>query len=209
MALLQLLLVFLMASPTVYGVTPTASTPSQQVASPLSTPMLRFHSSKSWPYAARVAVALEECRTPYETIAIDLQNKPKEFCDLYARANPIPNARAKVPVLEILGENKPEESIVITESLIVTDYLAERYPEAGLMPTSSEDRATMRLFFWIVRFVKLLLLEHLTLQRKQRQIRLGCRRLQTRIGQRQHFPRKDGGSKRTISIWGTVYPCRV
>lgn len=48
--------------------------------------------------------------------------------------------------MEILGENKPEESIVITESLIVTDYLAERYPEAGLMPTSSEDRATMRLF---------------------------------------------------------------
>lgn len=102
--------------------------------------MLRFHSSKSWPYAARVAVALEECGSPYETIAIDLQNKPKEFCDLYALANPVPNARAKVPVLEVT------EGVVITESLVVTDYLAESYPDAGLIPSSSADRATMRLF---------------------------------------------------------------
>jgi len=108
--------------------------------------MLRFHSSKSWPYAARVAIALEECGAPYETIAIDLQNKPKDFCDVYALANPLPNARAKVPVLEVVAEGEPEQRVVITESLIVTDYLAESYPDAGLIPTSSEDRATMRLF---------------------------------------------------------------
>jgi len=35
---------------------------------------------------------------------------------------------------------------VITESLVVTDYLAESYPDVGLIPTSSDDRATMRLF---------------------------------------------------------------
>lgn len=107
---------------------------------------MRFHSSKSWPYAARVAVALEECGSPYETIAIDLQNKPKEFCDLYALANPVPNARAKVPVLEILSEDDPQERVFITESLVVTDYLAESFPDAGLIPASSEDRASMRLF---------------------------------------------------------------
>lgn len=92
-----------------------------------------------------MAVALEECGSPYETIAIDLQNKPKEFCELYALANPVPNARAKVPVLEVVT-TAGGEPFVITESLIVTDYLAESYPEAGLIPTSSEDRATMRLF---------------------------------------------------------------
>lgn len=86
---------------------------------------------------------------PYETIAIDLQNKPKEFCDLYALANPIPNARAKVPVLEVVEQTlngEQEQSVVITESLIVAEYLADRYPEVGLMPTNSEDRAIVRLF---------------------------------------------------------------
>lgn len=91
-------------------------------------------------------MALEECGQPYETVAIDLQNKSKEFCELYERANPIPNARAKVPVLETLKEDEYGQSVVITESLVVTDYIAERYTDAGLKPTSSEDIATMRLF---------------------------------------------------------------
>jgi len=119
---------------------------ASKAAATTTSAMLRFHSSKTWPFAARVAIALEECGSPYETIAIDLQNKPKDFCDLYALANPLPNARAKVPVLEIVPEGDPEQRVVITESLIVTDYLAESYPDASLIPTSSEDRATMRLF---------------------------------------------------------------
>lgn len=78
-------------------------------------------------------------------ILIDLQDKPKEFCDLYAVANPVPGARAKVPVLEVVSEEQ-ERVAVITESLVLTDYLGERFPDTGLIPTSSEDRATMRLF---------------------------------------------------------------
>jgi len=65
---------------------------------------------------------------------------------LYALANPVPNARAKVPVLEVFTEGEPEERVVLTESLVVTDYLAESFPDAGLIPTSSKDRATLRLF---------------------------------------------------------------
>lgn len=91
-------------------------------------------------------VCLEEIGSPYETILIDLQNKPKEFCDLYTRANPVPNARAKVPVLEVVTEDEPEQHVVITESLVVTDYLAESFPDSGLIPNNSKDRATMRLF---------------------------------------------------------------
>lgn len=87
---------------------------------------------------------------PYETIPIDLQNKPPEFLEVYARANPIPDARAKVPVLEIIeGENENKNNnnaVVLTESLVLTDYLADRYPSAGLMPDGCEDRAVVRLF---------------------------------------------------------------
>lgn len=75
-----------------------------------------------------------------------MQNKPKEFCDLYARANPIIGARAKVPLLEVI-EDQTHNSVVLCESLIVAEYLAERYPNVGLTPSSSvEDRAIMRLF---------------------------------------------------------------
>jgi len=75
-----------------------------------------------------------------------LQNKPKEFCDLYARANPIIGARAKVPLLEVI-EDQTHNSVVLCESLVVAEYLAECYPNVGLTPSSSvEDRAIMRLF---------------------------------------------------------------
>ena len=73
-----------------------------------------------------------------------MQNKSKEFCEAYARANPIPLARAKVPVLEVVGDRT---NFALCESLVVADYIAERYPNVGLIPTNSvEDRATMRLF---------------------------------------------------------------
>lgn len=117
------------------------TTPTQGV-----TEMLRLHASRSWPYANRVVIALKECGAPFEDIAIDLQNKPKEFCDLYAKANPIPSASAKVPLLEVIKEGEKQPSTILTESLVVTDYLAERFPDAGLLPSSIEDRACMRLF---------------------------------------------------------------
>lgn len=91
-------------------------------------------------------VCLEEIGSPYETVLIDLQNKPKYFCDLYKLANPVPNARAKVPVLEVVAEDGPDQHVVITESLVVADYLAESFPDSGLIPNSIEGRATMRLF---------------------------------------------------------------
>lgn len=54
-----------------------------------------------------------------------------------------------MPVLEVLEftrEGEPQQRVVLTESLVVTDYLAERFPDAGLIPSSCEDRASMRLF---------------------------------------------------------------
>lgn len=48
--------------------------------------------------------------------------------------------------MEVIKEGDQDPSIVLTESLVVTDYLAESFPDVGLMPTGSEDRASMRLF---------------------------------------------------------------
>jgi len=69
---------------------------------------------------------------------VDLQNKSPEFVELYAKANPIPNARAKVPLLQV------GEDTFLCESMIVTEYIAEQYDR--LLPSNSGDRAKMRLF---------------------------------------------------------------
>lgn len=82
---------------------------------------------------------MEECGATYETALVDLQNKSPEFLSLYAQANPIPDARAKVPLLQI------GEDTLIVESLIVAEYVAETY-QSSILPTSPERRATMRLF---------------------------------------------------------------
>jgi glutathione S-transferase len=110
---------------------------------------LRFFTSGMWPYAHRAWIALEASGADYEKIAVDLQDKPQDFVDLYARANPIPGARAKVPLLQIFGEEDKDSSTVLCESLIVAEYIAERYSDddgCGLLPPRPEDRAVMRLF---------------------------------------------------------------
>ena len=80
---------------------------------------------------------------------MDLQNKPDSFVELYGKANPLPGARAKVPLL-VVGDIEDVDSSVLCESLIVAEYIAELHQlssvESGLRRTSPEDRAVMRLF---------------------------------------------------------------
>ena len=102
-------------------------------------PMMRFFNSGSWPYAQRTWIALEECKADYETVTVDLQNKSEEFLELYKKANPIPDARAKVPLLQV------DDDTFLCESMVVTEYIAEVY-SSPLIPVSSKDRARMRLF---------------------------------------------------------------
>jgi len=77
-------------------------------------------------------------------VVVDLENKSQEFQDLYSQANPVPGARAKVPLLEV---TEGGEKILVTESLVVTEYVAETFgTESTLLPASAKDRAVMRLF---------------------------------------------------------------
>lgn len=85
---------------------------------------------------------MEECGAPYQKVTVDLQNKPREFTDRYKLANPLPGARAKVPLLEV------DDETLICESLIVAEYIAEQFAAgaSSLLPAEAKDRATMRLF---------------------------------------------------------------
>lgn len=77
-------------------------------------------------------------------VTVDLQNKSKEFQELYARANPLPEARAKVPLLEVASGDG--DAVFVTESLVVCEYIAEKFGAAAFLPESAEDRAASRLF---------------------------------------------------------------
>jgi glutathione S-transferase len=94
--------------------------------------MLILYDAPRCPYCARVRILLAEKQTSYETVEIDLQDRPTW---LYEK-NPI----GKVPVLE-------EDRFVLPESRVIMEYLEERYQEPPLFPSNAAERALVRLWF--------------------------------------------------------------
>jgi glutathione S-transferase len=92
--------------------------------------MITLYDAPRCPYCARVRVVLAEKGVEYETVEIDLADRPAW---LYEK-NPL----GKVPVLE-------EDGFILPESPVIMEYLEERYPEPGLLPDDPEDRALVRL----------------------------------------------------------------
>jgi glutathione S-transferase len=87
------------------------------------------------PFCARVRIVLAEKGIPYEAVAIDLSDRPAWLYDK--------NPAGKVPVLE-------EDTLVLPESVVIMEYLEDRYPEPALLPADAAPRALER---WrVVRF---------------------------------------------------------
>jgi glutathione S-transferase len=82
------------------------------------------------PYCARVRIVLAEKRIAYEPVEVDLDDRPAWIYDL--------NPKGRVPVLD-------EDGLVLPESLVISEYLEERYPEPALLPPDPADRAAIRL----------------------------------------------------------------
>jgi glutathione S-transferase len=77
-----------------------------------------------------VRIVLAEKQVEYETVAIDLDDRPAWIFE----KNPL----GRVPVLE-------EDTFVLAESAVIDEYLEERYPEPALWPADPGDRALGRL----------------------------------------------------------------
>jgi len=92
--------------------------------------MLTLYDAPRCPYCARVRIVLAEKEVPYETVVIDLANRPAW---LYEK-----NPSGKVPVLE-------DDGWVLPESAVIDEYLEERYPEPPLLPDDAGPRAVARL----------------------------------------------------------------
>lgn len=95
-------------------------------------PVLTLYDAPRCPYCARVRILLAEKEISYETVEIDLDDRPAW---LYEK-NPV----GKVPVLE-------EGSFVLPESRVIMEYLEERHPEPVLLPSDPAERAHVRLLF--------------------------------------------------------------
>jgi hypothetical protein len=99
---------------------------------------VKLYDAPRCPFCARVRIALAEKLVDYETVEIDLGNRPDWLYEL--------NPSGKVPVLE--------NGFVLPESAVILEYLEERYPERPLLPPDPEARARARL--QVYRFDELL-----------------------------------------------------
>src|SRR4029079_9882303 len=81
-------------------------------------------------YCDRTRIALAEKGIEYETVEIDLDDRPSWIYE----KNPL----GRLPVLA-------EDELVLPESAVINEYLEERYPEPALWPADAAERAFGRL----------------------------------------------------------------
>lgn len=87
---------------------------------------------KFCPYAQRVHLVLDAKNIPYHTVFINLSEKPEWL----VQKSPL----LKVPALEIPGESEP-----LIESLVIADYLDEKYTEKKLHSSDPLQKARDRI----------------------------------------------------------------
>jgi glutathione S-transferase len=92
--------------------------------------VITLYDADRCPYCARVRIVLAEKGVEYETVGVDLSDRPAWIYE----KNPL----GKVPVLE-------EDAFVLPESAVINEYLEERYPEPALWPADPGERAFGRL----------------------------------------------------------------
>ena len=95
--------------------------------------MIKLYDFKSSPNCQRVKVVLAEKNLPYDIVPIDLTKKEQKTPE-YLKMNPY----GKVPVLT-------DDSTVLYESLIINEYLEEKYPNPPLMPKDPAKKAKARI----------------------------------------------------------------
>jgi len=94
---------------------------------------IKLYDFPSSPNCQRVKVVLHEKNLPYDIVPVDLKQKEQKKAD-FLKLNPY----GKVPVLI-------DGATVLYESLIINEYLDEKYPNPPLMPKDHDKRAKARI----------------------------------------------------------------
>jgi glutathione S-transferase len=92
--------------------------------------VITLYDADRCPYCARVRIALAEKGIEYETVEVDLDDRPAWIYE----KNPL----GRVPILE-------EDTFVLAESAVIDEYLDDRYPDPPLWPADPADRALGRM----------------------------------------------------------------
>ncbi|EIW75407.1 thioredoxin-like protein [Coniophora puteana RWD-64-598 SS2] len=100
------------------------------------------------PFGQRVRIALREANVEYTSFEVDTANKPAWFVE---KINPI----GKVPAILYGGPDVPPDqpspdSVKLAESHIIAEFIADLYPDSGLMPRDPVQRAHVHRFVDIV-----------------------------------------------------------
>jgi len=95
--------------------------------------VIKLYDFKSSPNCQRVKIVLAEKNLPYDIAPIDLRAHEQKTPE-YLKLNPY----GKVPVLT-------DDATVLYESLIINEYLDEKYPDPPLMPKDPAKRAKARI----------------------------------------------------------------
>ena len=96
--------------------------------------MITLYDAARCPYCARVRIHLAEKGVEFETVEIDLSDRPAW---LYGK-----NVTGRVPVVE------EEDGRPLPESAVIMEFLEERFPEPALLPADPADRAFVRLLIF-------------------------------------------------------------
>jgi glutathione S-transferase len=103
---------------------------------PLKENQLRLYSMRFCPFVRRAKLVLAAKNIPYEEVFINLADPPEWFL----KKNP----PGEVPVLEWI-DSKTKEVRLIPESLVVSDYLDELYPQNRLQPADPYAKAKQQV----------------------------------------------------------------
>jgi len=95
--------------------------------------VITLYDADRCPYCARVRIVLAEKGVEYETVAVDLDDRPAW---IYEK-----NSTGRVPVLE-------EDVFLLPESAVIDEYLNERYPDPPLLPDDPGERALARVLIF-------------------------------------------------------------
>ncbi|XP_029466195.1 glutathione S-transferase omega-1-like isoform X3 [Rhinatrema bivittatum] len=98
---------------------------------PVPEGLIRFYSMRFCPFAHRTHLILEAKGIKYETINVNLLDKPEWFLE-------------KAP-LGLIPMLETEKGQVIYESLITCDYLDESYPGKKLTPEDPYEKAKQKM----------------------------------------------------------------
>jgi glutathione S-transferase len=96
--------------------------------------VITLYDAARCPYCARVRIVLAEKGVEVNAVEIDLSDRPEW---LYGK-----NVTGRVPVVE------EDDGPPLPESVVIMEFLEDRYPEPPLLPPDPADRAFVRLLIF-------------------------------------------------------------